>query len=407
MTRGTVTVKQIVGGICLLALVSGVLAIGFLSGGDPGQGTPQQIGANASERYDAIEGINATRTRVVERGGRTSHVVHQVSVRPGTEKVRSRYLRGDEPRFDLVVSNGSEMWWYNAEANKVTTFPLTGSPHRSPGTRGDRIEALFDRLNVTETGTETAVDPTPGINPLPAVPQPGGRPVGDTTAKDENASYGVSYDGTATVDDREVYVLHVRPRSDASTTYEQTLWVDAERFFPVKQRTQWTDEGQRVTMTTTYRNVTFDPGLDRSVFRFDPAANATVERPKTPRVETYRTVNALRTDTTMPVPDPEVPPALELTYASKTTGRVNGTSLQYANATAWLSVATTNWPVNETASRDRTIRIDGREAGVFLDVTSSVAWTCQTDGTVWGYKVRGQGVPSDLLIEVARSVGCE
>jgi outer membrane lipoprotein-sorting protein len=380
--------------VVVLASVGGVGGILTAPTTDAGDG--QRLGTDAAERYASIEGVAATKVTVVERGTETSRTVTEIRKRPGTDARREAVVGAADRRHDLTVSNGSTMWLYDRDANVVERFALSGSEE---GSRGEQLERLFARLNVTDPSESATAPTSPAISPLPVVGSAGSTPGGGDPT--ETTAHGVSYNGTATVDGRTTYVLEIEPRGDAGSAYRQTLWVDAERFFPLKQRTQWTADGERVSTTTTYRNVTFDPGLADSTFEFDPPANATVETLDVPKTTTYDSVRALRSNAEMAVPTPELPPSFGLTYASHTTGRVRGVGLAFANATARITVATYNrtLPVSDG---ERQVTVGNRTAEVARGPTTSVSWNCDE----YRHTVRGEGVPVSLLVEVARSVQC-
>ncbi|RXK49526.1 LolA family protein [Halorientalis pallida] len=408
MSRGTVTAKQILVGICLLVLVGGVLAVGFLSSDSPEGPEPRQVGSNASERYAAIDGLNATRTTVNRDGDEVNRTVHRVSMRPLTEQFRERLLYGPRNRHNLTVSNGSMMWWQNRTSGVVERLDLSDPNLSTQRTEGDRIERLFGRLNVTEdTDTDrTAATPTPGINPLPAVPQSGGVPDGQRDERPDgvgNAAFAVSYNGTDTIDGRSVYVLKITPRNGSLVgDFRQTLWVDTEWFFPVKRHSEWQSNGVQHAKTVVYENVTFNPGLDDSVFRFDPSANVTVELEDTPRRDFYSSTAALRRVTNVSVPTPDLPPSFELQFASKTESpRITSVGLKYVNASTELSVSKVRG-LFYPPTPDRSAQVAGQRANVSVGYTTYVSWSC--DG--YDYQVSGKAVSSELLIEVARSVGC-
>ena len=404
MSRGTVTAKQILGGICLLALVGGVLAVGFLSSDSPDRPEPRQIGANASDRYAAVDGINATRTTVVRDGNETVRSVHHVSLRPTESWFRERLVIGDDPYNNLTVSNGSVMWWRNRHTGNVTRLNLSSTDLPEERTQGDRIEELFAELNVTESTTSTVATATPGINPLPSVPQSGGGgQTGETSDTIRSAAFGVSYNGTETVDGRTVYVLHVLPSNESLVAqYEQTLWVDTEYFFPLRRHTEWIADGERRSRTVTYENVTFNPGLDDAVFEYDPPANAAVDRKDQPRIDTYTSTAALRAETNVSVPEPTLPPTFTLEYATETDSRgIQNIALRYANTTARITVTKSTRGGSSEGDWQETVA--GQSADVHVGSTNYVTWSC--DG--YYYKVFSDGIEPGTLVDVAYSVGCE
>jgi YD repeat-containing protein len=258
----------------VLAIAGGAVAVGLLTTG--GQASPP-VGHNASEQYVALDGLNATVVTTVERGGETNRTVSAVAMRPGAGQVRLRTVDGSTDDGAVVVTNGSTKWTYDPETRLVSRT-AAGRVSQRLRTRGERIERLFDRA-VGSDGTETASDErTPGVSPLPVMPQGPGTPDAPATNRSGD-QVTVSYDGTTTVSGREVHVLHVRPRDDAATTVSQTLWVDAEWFVPLKYRTEWVDDGESVTTTVEYRDVTFEPGLSQARFEYEPPETAAVVTP--------------------------------------------------------------------------------------------------------------------------------
>ncbi|WP_299264847.1 LolA family protein [Halorientalis sp.] len=407
MSRGTVTPKRIVVGACLLSLVGGVLAVGFLSTGSPDGTAPQQIGSNASEQYAAISGVNATRTTINRNGDSVSRSVHRVAMRPGTDKFREELLAGPHHRHNLTVTNGSVMWWRNRTSGGVQRLTLSNPNLSAQRTEGERIERLFARLNVTRGTDRTAATPTPGINPLPAVPQSGGvsgPQAGDRRDTVGNAAFAVSYNGTETVDGRTVYVLSITPRNGSMVGgFRQTLWVDAEWFFPLKRHSEWQSDGVEHAKTVVYENVTFDTGFDESVFRFDPSTNVSVEREDTPQQDFYASTAALRRVTNVSVPAPDLPSSFRLQFASRTESpRVASVGQQYVNDSMEISVSKVDG-LFYPPTPDRSVKVAGQRANVSVGYTNYVSWSC--DG--YNHQVSGRAVAPELLVEIARSVGCE
>ncbi|MFB6073067.1 MAG: outer membrane lipoprotein carrier protein LolA [Halobacterium sp.] len=374
--------------VAVAAAVGSALALGT-----PAAPTPAPLGVDASEEYAALDGVTATRTTVVERGDATRKTVARVALDPGTERRRVRVLESDAGRYDRRVSDGSVLSLYDRDAGEVLRIPLSGTAGEP--SVGARVERLFARLNVTASTTETSVTAT-GVSPLPVVPATGDAP---EPASADVGRFRLAFDGTATVSGRTTYVLRVsRPDGGGFT---QTLWVDASHWFPVKQRTTWAEDGERVTVTTTYADLSFDPGLGADAFSFDPPANATVETADTPETTTYASVDALRAASNVSVPEPVLPASFRATYASETTGRIHGVGLRYVNETARVTVG--KYDRTFPARGDREVTVAGHDAAVSVGPTTSVSWNCEH----YRYTVRGQGVPVDVLLAVAESVACE
>jgi len=377
----------------LLAVLSvaAVVAV-VVSFGAPAAPSSAPIGADAGDAYESIEGVDATRTTVVEHGDDVHRTVADVALRPGTDYRRVRVVEATDRLHEVVVENDSTVWLYDRDADEVSRFSASGSV--TVPTAGDRVERLFERLNVTRAGESATVD---GVSPLPVVPQDAAGPTADAS---DTAALRLSFAGTEEVDGREAYVLELSA-GDGAESFQQTVWVDTQHFFPLQRQTAWTEDGQRVAVTTVYEDVTFDPGLDDDTFTFDAPANATVETLETPERTAYASVEELRAATNLSVPEPEVPGSLRLAVATETTGEVHGVGLRYVNETAAVSVA--KYDRTFPPRGDREVTVAGREAAVSLGSTTSVSWNCGE----FRYTVRGQGVDVDALLAVAESVGCE
>lgn len=381
--------------VALVVLVVAVVAAALVAFGGSGPADEQPIGTDAGDVYESIEGVEATRTTVVERGEAVRRTVADVALRPGTNYRRIEVLSATDRRHEVVVENDTTVTLYDRDEDTASRFSVSGS--RVAPTFGDRVERLFDRLNVTDVDrTQTAED----VSPLPAVPVGASTPA--SAGATDTAALVLSYEGTDTVDGRTAYVLRLAAPDDADRTFEQTLWVDQSRFFPLQRQTTWTDaDGERVRVETAYEDVEFDPGLDADTFSFEVPASATVETLDTPERTAYRSAERLAAETDVSVPDPEVPESLRLAAATETTGEVHGVGLQYVNETASVSVAKYNRTFPPRG--DREVEVAGNDAAVSLGSTTSVSWNCGD----YRYTVRGEGVAVETLLAVAESVACE
>lgn len=379
--------------VALLALCVALPAVLWVSGAAIGDASPS-VDANVTERYTAIDSLTATRTVEMRTGDTvTSRSVAAVTLVPGSDRKRVRFRDASDRRYELQVSNGSRLWLHDSERNAVTAVELTGPPTESG--MATRLQGLVAAAGLTDdAGRPQSI----GVSPLPVLP----RHADAAPRADANRSYAVEFVETATVGGREAYVLDVVPATDRSEArYRQRLWVDAERFYPLRARTTWTDDDTTRSMTTTYTNVTFDAQVSADAFRPELGADTTVRRPDTPDTSWYRSRADLEARSSMAVPEPTVPPGFELVYATRTTGRIEGVGLRYAADGRELTVAKFDYTLDvDPEERDATV--DGRPATLDYGPTTSLAWNC--DG--YGYTVRGTGVGTDRLIEVGRSVGC-
>ncbi|MFB6268599.1 MAG: outer membrane lipoprotein carrier protein LolA, partial [Halobacterium sp.] len=226
--RASVTTIVVAAALLAVVVTAGVWLVAA-----PDAPTGQVVGSDASAQYAAIDGVRATETTVVRRGDETSRTVVNVSLRPGTELRQERVVSGDR-KYEVSVSNGSVLWLFDEDAGAAKRIPLSATP-AGASTRGDRIERLFTALNVTrESAKDSATFES--VAPLPVVPEAAD---GDAPWTTSNAALTITYEGTEAVDGRKAYVVHVEPATTGGEepAYSQTLWVDAETFFPLKQRT--------------------------------------------------------------------------------------------------------------------------------------------------------------------------
>ncbi|WP_246985115.1 LolA family protein [Halorientalis marina] len=383
--------------VALLVLV-GVVGVGLLVGATGGESVRQPSAEDAAAQLRSLDGFAATRETVIERGNETHRTVDRVHRRFG-DAVRIE-RRSGPGRVDLVVANASGRWQYDRDANTATWYDVNGSA----GAGFDRIPQLLARLNRTADAADGA--PTRGVSPLPVVPAAGGNASVDGPAGAATDGYAVSYEGTDTVGGRDVFVVSVSHAGGGATpvaNYTQTLWLDAERYVPLKRQTGWTQGGERTVVTATYTNVTFDPEFPAETFRFQPPTNATVERAVAPDQQRYGSVVALRAAASMSVPEPNLPADFVLASATRTDGeRVTSVGLRYVNATATVEFAKIE-PVYRPSTEGERVTVAGRAATYrTLGPDRSVVWTC--DGTQ--YKLTTTGVDRAELLALADSVGC-
>lgn len=292
-------------GVLVVAAVAGTVT--FLPADGGAQAQP--VGHNASERLAALDGVNATVVTTIDRENTTKRTVQQVSIRPSTGEMRA--TRQSTNGSSLIVSNGSVTWAYDRGSGEATRIE-TGDYGGLAGQQGERIERLFARLNISQSATEGSerIPASAEIAPLPVVPT-GQHSGGATPTGEAQTDFGLRYEGTDTIDGREVYVLTISTPHDQSgqvfANYTQTMSVDTEWFLPLATHTKWTLDGDRVEVLTVYRNVTVNPGFDNEIFTFEPPANATVEEVADLQTGSYDSRSTLRENVSMSVPDPDCP----------------------------------------------------------------------------------------------------
>ncbi|WEL21233.1 outer membrane lipoprotein carrier protein LolA [Halorhabdus sp. BNX81] len=346
---------------------------------------------SVSERYDSLDGFSAEKRTVIHRENRTFRSLDHVSRRPGTGQFRIEDITDNLTAREIQVSDGNTLWIYTHGESEAKRIDGVNTSRSLPS----RLDRLF---SVVERGA-SADGTTHDIEPLPFVPEGSDRT--DGTA----GSMAVSYEGVETVDGRPTYVLSLH--SNATTAgvvedFEQRLWIDKEWYVPLKRTTEYVRDGDAVSITVSYRNVTFNPGLPADTFQFDPPSNVTVVDADSTRQEQFVDIAGLRAVASFSVPDPDVPETFRLVEATQTvTDRVRSIGLKYANETAVLSVSKSNLTGYVPNTDGQAVPVGDYDATLRnLGTELRVSWTTPNAR----YSVAGSGVSKSVLVEFARSV---
>jgi len=193
--------------IGLVVFLAGCIAVpsGSISNAD-------SVGEQVQSRYDAIDRYEATVTKTVDTGDRTSSVHATVTV------VKSDFTR-------IAYHSG----------------PRAGT--------------------VSETRTSSTSKATPMLSTSIQPPSERQLPSYGALAAELVRTNNVTVDRTAVLGERRTVVVSVMPDSTETTEtddrVERRLWIDAERLIPLRIETTWTQsDGQTVTETVRYSNVT-------------------------------------------------------------------------------------------------------------------------------------------------------
>jgi len=383
-----------------------VVAVGFVAAGgavilsdESPRPSPEAVD-NASERYRSLDGFAATMEQTIHLGNDTTRTVRRVTTVPGTGKYRTVALN-DTAGYDVSVSNGTTMWYYDRENETVRRLSLDiennqGGVLVAGATIEGIMEAAFAESNETASGVST----------LPMVSSPGASVAsGSLPANDSSLDLDVSYLGTERVGDHDTYVFELTQPAGTTTleNYTARMWVDTEWFVPLRQSTSFTVDGERYETTARYRNVSFDPDLSNASFRFDPPADANVTVETGPSLTRYDSRAALARNATLSLPDPELPGNFSFQDGLHTVGQRRSVTLQYSNGTASFSV-TVNGRTANTTAQGRAVQIGSATGSLqTLAETTLLSWQC--DGQT--YSVIATPVGNETVIDVARSIGCE
>ena len=362
----------------------------FFGGGDTTQSLPS--GEEAADAYLSLDGYEATvHYEYKDRADRRGHI--QVDI--DGKNSRLDWLAPDRLDGNMQVFNGSAVVRYNATTNEYVRIATSDLDNFEDGAQ--RIEQAVNAAG--EDGTTTVDQPASGGAPLPVVPR------GNAAETTTSGQFEVSYDGTETVAGREAHVISYEA-VDGKTTgiVEETVWVDTEYFFTLKSTQVSRFEGEKSTFTFRLSNVTVDPGLTDSDFRFDPPPNAMLNESGSYSVTGYDTRAQVARATALSVPDPVVPDRFTLSRATHIVGvDFTAVQLQYQTGGARIFVTKTTEQGYTNLTDGQRVTIGGQSGRYRASETSAlVAWQCGDHV----YTVTGD-VKKSTLLDVARSVGCE
>jgi outer membrane lipoprotein-sorting protein len=373
--------------IAALVILTGCMAL-------ENQGSDLPTAEAVEETLTDLEAVNATVVTTLD-GSRISE--QQTVFEVGSQRRRSTTQVGETET--LVVANDSVTWRFDRAENTVRVSRRVDGNRQSNTSISRSMGSIFGRLNAASdtSDRETALDPLI----LPSAGGDGPQPFAGQVESFENAS--LNYRGTGTIDGREAYVVEVVPQADINTA-NITLWIDQEWYYPLQWNSTIVVDEERRTVTTAYRNVTFNPEIRADMFTFEPPANATVVE-RTVVSLTFETRAELVARSEMAIPDPDVPDPL--TFDSARYFDDNGTvrtSLQYTNGSATLRV-TKNEPLGDNTALpegDR-VEINGHEAVIqSFDSGTSLVWSCGG----YRYTVFGD-VSSATVRAVGESIDCD
>lgn len=269
-----------------IAALFGVLAVAILLGGcvavpssDDPASKPTDPGADANVdpdtssdpdpeslfeaiyvHSDDLEDVSGTVTSEATDGNRTLGERERVQERPYTD-ARRETLESSYPGQEgvITVSNATTNWWYYPDEEQAEYSEPPGAPFDSDAIRADRADMAADQreqFDLEYAGTEEIADRETHVL--------------NVEGRNESVEGGIS----VLVGDTEyVYALETVDidSEDRFSIVEQTVWIDAEYEYPLKEEVTWeTEDGDRVTMTERFEEVTFNQGLDDEAFTFEP-----------------------------------------------------------------------------------------------------------------------------------------
>lgn len=363
--------------LLLVALAVVLLSAGCVSpagGGDP---DPASLAERVENRLDSVETMEMTmRWEIAGENGSESFTTRVAYEAP--DRMNLTY-RSPEPMAGArLVNNGSTVVAVNPRSNTYAVSAAAGP--------GASLSALYlnaaDVPNATFHGNETVA--------------------GTDATK-------ISY----AVEGSEVSMF-LQGGTDASRLSEGadddanvTLWIDRERWVPVKATVEYTGFETPLTITLSYEDISLDEGLPAERFRTTPSENAvrvdSIFQALDPEnVTGYATHDAAAADAGALMPPATLPDGHEFVRGFRVAlGEEARYRFFYTNGTANREVHATTAPIQVLSGRE-TATVDGRTVNASTVQGEHIfEWNC-ADST---YLLIGTGT-RDALREAAPAVGC-
>jgi outer membrane lipoprotein-sorting protein len=225
----------------------------------------ETIEEHAISNNTTIDSVKGTVVTKIDTGEKKKTMKAKIWQEP-PDKIRIKYISGPQ-KGTVLVSNGSTITLYNESANTVRRLQL--SEERKGALQ--QIAKMFQNLS---------------------------------------GQYTADYQGQATVSGRETYVVSVQPSEDgplADVVKNQTVWLDQENWFPIKQKTSVQVGNQTMTTTFKYTNISYNVSIPDDKFTFNAPENATVKDVEFPDAKTYSSIEKAESEVKFSINKPDVP----------------------------------------------------------------------------------------------------
>lgn len=366
--------------VCLLVGLPGCAGLGPADDDPGGEAVVERMLENGT----AVEDVRGVVRREVEQGDELEVAVVDLWDRPAAPHHRLEYR---EPDDRTIVSNGTVAWSYDGSTGEATRYDLEEYEPLAAHSAVDYYEGYLDRFDVAYAGTDTVAGRETHV-------------VAFTSPTNETVETSI-----------DVLVGETEYRIPLRTTVEEDLiveehrlWVDAEHWYPLKDRTTVTGpDGESLTLSREFEEVAFEVGIDDERFAFDPPADAEVDEYEFPDVAHYDDVGEASAAVPYDVPDPDVPDGYErdrITVSDRD-GELPSVTQSYETAGGDTFRFSTAEPFEEEPV-GVSVRIGDREGIVFQGLEGPVLyWECAE----LSHRVSGL-TDEEALLEVAESVEC-
>lgn len=261
----------VLGALAILVLLGGCIAFSPPASDEPDPDDPKPDDPEPAALFkstfvygDDLEDVSGEMTIEITGGDETISETVRVHERPYVDYYEE-VLETTEPEQDgaIFASNASGAWWYYPESS-LAQHHEADEPFESEAVRSDRAEMAEMQLewyDLEYRGVEEVADRETHVL--------------DVDLNEESVENGVSVLIGST---EYIYALETVEAPDELNIVEQTVWVDDEYDYPLKERMVFESaDGERYEMTERFETVSFNNGLDDETFEFEPPENATVE----------------------------------------------------------------------------------------------------------------------------------
>lgn len=333
--------------------------------GPLGEDQQQRVADRLADRFEDLEGFEATVTTAIDTGNRSITSTSEIAVDFRTGEYRSETLEPERAAGDIGVYNGSTMTTYDASENAYRTFDLETDGSAMGGNLGDQFENLTEEVDII-------------------------------------------YNGTEQVNGQETYKATLVPTNESEEAVDSvTLWVETDRMVPVKMEMGLSGMSD-LTTTVTFSDVELNPEFEAGTFEFEPPADATYEESVTGTdTKEYETRDELAATVDLEVPPSELPEGFtfqDATVFETDDGEPQSVIVGYSDGDREVTVSLSEAQDGvQTEVDGEEVTVDGQDAtyrGVG-ESNGNVVWSCNgTEYIVFG------SLEKSTLVSVADGVGC-
>ena len=322
---------------------------------DDGEPSGEEVVERFEQRMESLESFVAVQRTSATYDDDEIDTTSQLWVRLDTGEYRQETIAPEENAGTVSVVNRSVMATYSPQTNEYTVFPNQSADPEQPMTTMEFV------LQDAE----------------------------------------LSYEDTVRLDGERTHRLAATPNESAGFDTNVTLWVDAETYFPSRIELSFSD-GVNATTVVEYKDAILNWSIPNSTFALDPPEDAERSEFTSPNLTTFDSREELVANTSMTVPEPDLPSNFTFETATLTEDETRNVRVVYSNGSAEITVNKIN-DTQAMPSDGETVQIGDRE-GRYQSFANDgmVVWTCEGNT----YSVIGPA-SEERLTTIAESMVCD